>query len=158
MSKSSIWPTDRGCHSRSQIGAAIPGHSRTASDSKERFLHIPQRFWAEASTTGCLMSHQDSRWSGVLPLSSDAVGVFYSPSRLCCLDRNEYTHTHIYMPGCNGYRGRKWTRWHELKTWTRLIKFLIALIPLRKVWIKLFSLQLWVNNRTDYVLQLWWSN
>ena len=47
------------------------------------------------------------------------------------------------------YRHRKWTRWHEFKSWTRLIAFHIALIPLGKVWIQLFSLQLWVNSRTD---------
>ena len=32
---------------------------------------------------------------------------------------------------------------------TRLIAFHIALIPLGKVGIQLFSLQLWVNSRTD---------
>ena len=45
-------------------------------------------------------------------------------------------------PWCNGYRRRKWTRWHEFKSWTRLIAFHIALKPLGKVWIQLFSLQL----------------
>ena len=30
-----------------------------------------------------------------------------------------------------------------------LISFHIALIPLGKVWIQLFSLQLWVNSRAD---------
>ena len=34
---------------------------------------------------------------------------------------------------CNGYRQRKWTRQHESKSWTRLIAFQIALIPLGKV-------------------------
>ena len=52
-------------------------------------------------------------------------------------------------PWCNGYRRRKWTRRHEFKSWTSLIAFHIALIPLGKVWIQLFSLQLWVNRRTD---------
>ncbi len=52
-------------------------------------------------------------------------------------------------PWCNGYRHRKWTRRHEFKSWTRLIAFHIALIPLGKVLIQLFSLQLWVNSRTD---------
>ena len=58
--------------------------------------------------------------------------------------------THNYMsrcPWCNGYRGRKWTWWHEFKSWPRLTAFHIALIPLGKVWIQLFSLQLWVNSR-----------
>ena len=36
-------------------------------------------------------------------------------------------------PWCNGYRRRKWTRKHEFKSWTRLIAFHIALIPLGKV-------------------------
>ena len=52
-------------------------------------------------------------------------------------------------PWCNGYRRKKWTRWCEFKSWTRLIAFHIAFIPLGKVWIQLFSLQLWVNSRTD---------
>ena len=46
-------------------------------------------------------------------------------------------------------------RRHEFKSWTRLIAFHIALIPLGKVWILLFSLQLWVNSGADWVLQPW---
>ena len=61
-------------------------------------------------------------------------------------------------PWCNGYCRRKWTRRLEFKTWTRLIAFHVAQIPLGKVWIQLFSLQLWVNGRTDRVLQPWWGN
>ena len=45
----------------------------------------------------------------------------------------------------NGYRRRKWSRRHDFKSWTRLIAFHIALIPLGKVWIQLFSLQQWVK-------------
>ena len=52
-------------------------------------------------------------------------------------------------PWCNGYRRREWIRWHEFKSWTRLIAFHIAPIPLGKVWIQLFSLQLWKNSRAD---------
>ena len=50
---------------------------------------------------------------------------------------------------CSRYHCRKGTWWHEFKSWTRPIAFHIALIPLGKVWIQLFSLQLWVNSRTD---------
>ena len=50
---------------------------------------------------------------------------------------------------CNGYPRRQWTRRHEFKSWTRLIAFHITLIPLGKVWIQLFSFQLWLNSRTD---------
>ena len=45
----------------------------------------------------------------------------------------------------------KWTRWHEFKSWMSLIAFHIP--PLRKVWIQLFSFQLWVNCRVDCILQ-----
>ena len=34
----------------------------------------------------------------------------------------------------------------------------MALIPLGKEWIQLFSLQLWVNSMADWVLQHWWGN
>ena len=69
---------------------------------------------------------------------------------------NNISYTSVVIsrcPWCNGYRHRKWTRWHEFKSWTRLIAFHIALMPLGKVWIQSLSLQLWVNSRTDYVLQ-----
>ena len=61
-------------------------------------------------------------------------------------------------PWCNGYHCRIWTRWHKFKSWMRLIAFHIALIPSGKLWIQLFSLQLWVNSRADWVLQPWWGN
>ena len=61
-------------------------------------------------------------------------------------------------PWCNGYRRRKWTQRHEFKSSTRLTAFHIALIPLGKVWIQLFSLQLWVNSWADWVLQPWLDN
>ena len=67
---------------------------------------------------------------------------------------NHYTRR---CPWCNCYRRRKWTRRLEFKSWTRLIAFHIALIPLGNVWIQLFSLQLWVNRRTDWFLQPWWG-
>ena len=57
----------------------------------------------------------------------------------------------LRWPWCNCYRRRKWTRRHEFKSWTWLIAFHIALIPLGKVWIQLFSFQLWVNSRTDWL-------
>ena len=78
---------------------------------------------------------------------------FYDPAVPFC---NHYTTriTHIHLVNktwswCNGYRCRKWTQRHEFKSCTRLIAFHISQIPLGKVWIQLFSLQLWVNSRTD---------
>ena len=58
-------------------------------------------------------------------------------------------------PWSNGYRRRKWTRRHELKSWTRLTASHIAL---GKVWLQLFSVELWMNRRVDWVLQPWWGN
>ena len=63
-----------------------------------------------------------------------------------------YLNVKVQCPWCNGYRHRKWIQRHEFKSWTRVFAFHIALIPLGKVWIQLFSLQLWVNSRTDWVL------
>ena len=72
-----------------------------------------------------------------------------------CVRLHEYVRR---CPWCNGYHRRKWTRRHEFKSWTRLIALHTAQISLGKVWIQLFSLQLWVNSRTDWVLQPWWDN
>ena len=52
------------------------------------------------------------------------------------------------FPWYDGYRRWKWRWQHEFKSWIKLIAFHIALIPLGKVRIQLFSLQLW----TDWVL------
>ena len=71
---------------------------------------------------------------------------------------NNNNNNNSRCPWCNGYRRRKWTRRHQFKSWTRLIAFHIALIPLGKVWIQSLSLQLWVNSRADWVLQPWWGN
>ena len=70
---------------------------------------------------------------------------------LCILVFSHLSILYIFRkcPWCNGYPRRKWTRRHEFKSWTRLIAFHVALIPLGKVWIQLFSLQLWVNSRAD---------
>ena len=78
--------------------------------------------------------------------------VLNNPQRLICHKTKQR------CPWCNSYCRMKWTRWHEFKSRTRLIAFHIALIPLGKVWIQLFSLQLWVNSRTDWVLQPWGGN
>ena len=73
----------------------------------------------------------------------------YEPPYPPCYGLNRTTTVLRRCPWCNCYRRRKWTRRHEFKSWTKLITFHIALIPLGKVWIQLFSLQLWVNSRTD---------
>ena len=69
-----------------------------------------------------------------------------------------YSNTLRRFPWCNGYCRRKRIGRHEFKSWTRLIAFHIALIPLGKVWIQLCFLQLWVNSRAYWVLQSWLGN
>ena len=72
------------------------------------------------------------------------------PSLLYCFTNSWRENSWIYtFPWCSCYRRRKWTRRHEFKSWTWLFAFHIALIPFGKVWIQLFSLQLWVNSRID---------
>ena len=66
--------------------------------------------------------------------------------------RKTFTHNkkkYQRRPRCNSYRRRKWTQWYEIEPLTSLFAFYIALILLRKVWILLFSLQLWGNSRAN---------
>ena len=98
------------------------------------------------------------RYGSRLKWSNQGKGVVPSPTLRCCsywkgnlrvtLVHDQPTYFRR-CPWCSRYRRRKWTRRHEFKSWTWLTAFHIALIPLGKVWIQLFSLQLWVNSRTD---------
>ena len=84
--------------------------------------------------------------------SDNQIVIFRCRNRLIWMNAIFHNHHHHHImevPWCSRYRCRNWTRRHEFKSWTRLIAFQIALIPLGKVWIQLFSLQLWVNSRTD---------
>ena len=71
------------------------------------------------------------------------------------------THSHsrigwsakIYMHQlCWCYRRKKWTQWHEFKSWRRQFAFRITL---RKKWIQLLFLQLWENSRADPSNFMW---
>ena len=54
-----------------------------------------------------------------------------------------YIYIYIYRKHtCNGYCDGKWTWWPEFKSWTRVFAFLIARIPLGRVWTWLFFPQL----------------
>ena len=48
-----------------------------------------------------------------------------------------------------GYWHKKLIQPLEFKSWMRLVAIYIALIHMRKVWIQLYSLQLWVNSRAE---------
>ena len=71
-------------------------------------------------------------------------------SRRKLLTMHEELHPSYWgAPGVMVIVVEEWTRRHEFKSWTRLIAFHIALILLGKVWIQLFSRQLWENSRRD---------
>ena len=75
---SSIWPIDR-----TLFGAIIAGQNGPESDGNEGVLHIPHCSGITGtSLSDCLVSFQDTRLVEVLLLCREAVGVFYSPSRL----------------------------------------------------------------------------
>ena len=67
---------------------------------------------------------------------------------------SHYGWSELITRGAYGYHLRKWTLQPEFKSLTRLFAFHIALIHLGKVSIQLFSLQLWVNSRSDWALNL----
>ena len=71
------------------LGATTLGKSRPRSIGSERLLPIPQSSCLTGkSPTDCLVSYPRHALWEVLPLSTDAIGVFYSPSLLgkLCLD------------------------------------------------------------------------
>ena len=81
MSNSSIWMIEKTLSDSTTLGQRGPG-----SDGNKEILHIPQSSRTKVSPSDGLMSYP---WhllvlGGVLPLSRDAVGVFYSSSWLGC--------------------------------------------------------------------------
>ena len=76
---------------------------------------------------------------------------FFFSKRLNVVHKHGVAHGVMVIVVGNGHGDK-------FKSSTRLIAFHIALIPLGKVWIQLFSLQLWINSRADRVLQPWLAN
>ena len=69
---SSTWPRDS-----ILSGATTLSQNKPGSDGKEGVLRIPQSSsitWTSPSDS--LVSYQDTRYEGVIPLCKDAVGVF----------------------------------------------------------------------------------
>ena len=130
MSNNSIWPIDK-----TQSGATTLGLTWPGSDGNEAVLYISQSSnITAASPSDCLVSYAGHSfwWGDLIPLQRC--------SRF------------ILQPQPTGlYRHRKWTWATEFKSWTRMIAFHIVLIPLGKVWIQQFSLQLWVNSWEEWI-------
>ena len=73
----SIWPINR-----TLPDATTPGQSEPRSDSNKGVLHIPQSPSITGTSPSDLVSYTGHLLGSVLPLCREAVGVFYSPSRL----------------------------------------------------------------------------
>ena len=112
----------------------------------------PYKVWIKAkwSNPGKEVAPFPTPWCSSYWKGSFWVALNYGRPSL--LIHNWYSYLFRRCPWCNGYHRRKWTQQHEFKSWTRLIAFHIALIPLGKVWIQLFFLQLWVTSWVDWVL------
>ena len=66
------------------VGYLMPNNG---SNGNEGVLNIPQSSRTGASPSDCLISYPGHLFrGGVLPLSRDAVSMFYSPSQLGYLD------------------------------------------------------------------------
>ena len=92
MSNSSIWPINRTLSVATTIG-----QSGSGSNGNEEVLHIPQSSRTGASLSDCLVSYPGHLLAGgILPFCRDAVGVFYSPSRLGYSCVSIYIYIYIY--------------------------------------------------------------
>ena len=137
----------------SKLPANFPIHAILWIDSENVYS------FTNAHTYKCVYNSilEDISFSKkVLLKPKDKVCLIILSNFVSALDSSSYGDYHSLRfpwcrrcPWCSRYCRRKWTRRHEFKSWTRLIAFHIALILLGKVWIQLFSLQLWINTRTD---------
>ena len=83
----SIWPIDR-----TLSGASTSSQNGPRGNGNEDVLHIPQI----ATSSDCLISHREHLLGGgILSFYRDAVGVFYSCSRLGWTREEKDKSTHI---------------------------------------------------------------
>ena len=52
----------------------------------------------------------------------------------------------------------KWFQQPEFRIWTRLFAFPIVLMPMGKIWFKLFFFQPWENSWANWALYPWYGN
>ena len=112
-----VWPVYR-----TLLHATTPGQSGSESTGNKEVFSIPQSpSITGVSPSDCLMSYPGHSLDGVLPFCRDAVGVFCSLSRLCCLfinllvwfyvSRRKRTHPryvcrqHTVIPAASACRG-----------------------------------------------------
>ena len=105
-----------------------------------------------STNTGCSIEDLWKQWmirtSGVRGLGKSMPAACY----------DDYIYIYGRYSWYNDYHCRKWIWWPEFKSWMTLFTFHIMVIPLGKVWIHLFSLQLWVNSMADSALSPWYGN
>ena len=114
--------------------------------SRYRIILDSPRFSAFESLVQLRLFTSFQPWAVWYKASSQS-GVTFCSSSAGLLLRSPLVSTGIEIfPGLYSFPDAHTNpRWHV----SRLIAFHIALIPLGKVWIQLFFLQLWVNSRAD---------
>ena len=81
-----------------QFGPITPGHSGTGSNDNDGVLHILQIYSITGvSPLDCSVSYLGHSLAGVLTLCRDAVGVFYTPSRLCNVFMRNWTYPLMFI-------------------------------------------------------------
>ena len=88
----------------------------------------------ESKSWGVLFGEYVARWCSILLLSAHPKYVAGSTQAFATINKSSWRNLY-----CNGDYNRKWTWQLEFKSWMRLYAFHVALIPLGKVCIKLFS-------------------
>ena len=148
MSNSSIWPIGW-----TLSGATTPSPGESEGDSNEGVLRIPQ----SSNITGvwlldCLESYPGHSFEGFLPLSTDAVGVFFStlPCRLGRITNS------ITLPSCFQLSGKSqvfikifvFFYFHSMIHWNNKVSELTGsflFVNLHQLWSSCWNLMVQLN-------------
>ena len=142
MSNNSTWPIGR-----TLLGATTMDQSGPGSKGNEEVLCIPQSSSFTGATPSDSFVSYPRHSLGESYTCAQMQSMYWQPQLIWAIDlpdqRHSYNMNERWGLWSNSYCCRKWTRQPEFKSWVSL--FHIALIPLWKVWIQWFSLQLWIK-------------
>ena len=125
-------------------GATTPGQSGSESNSNEEVLYVSQISEVGASSSDGLMSYPGHSLEESYP-SLEMHSVYSTTLTDWAVHQQSLGGARGVMVIVAGY-GNGDTSSNPGRDW---LHFHIALIPFGKVWIQIFSLQFWVNSRTD---------
>ena len=116
------------------------------------------KYWPVCMLQSCLQNtHFPYIYIFQLPVLTKIYNSILRVHLILKLAEKAFEQAYVCMYVCsnlchNDYCHRKWTPWPEFKSGMRLFEFCIALKPMENVWIKLFSMRLWVNSRANWAL------